>query len=75
MQIRIIFVFSFISLTSLKVDYLNAEDLFVKIEIDNGSLQCHLSIVIHNKKVWSGKLIHNPINTIIILSRNAVFSV
>ena len=37
MQIPIIFVISFISLTSLKVDYLNAEDLFGKLEIDNST--------------------------------------
>ena len=34
LQIPIIFVISFISLTSLKGDYLNAEDLFGKLEID-----------------------------------------
>ena len=37
LQIPIIFVISFISLTSLKVDYLNAEDLFGKLEIDNST--------------------------------------
>jgi len=35
LQIQIIFVISFISLTSLKGNYLNAEDLFGKLEIDN----------------------------------------
>ena len=35
LQISITFVISFILLTSLKVDYLNAEDLFGKLEIDN----------------------------------------
>ena len=34
LQIPIIFVISFISLTSLKGDYLNAEYLFEEIEID-----------------------------------------
>ena len=33
----ITFVISFILLTSLKVDYLNAEDLFGKLEIDNST--------------------------------------
>ena len=37
MQIPIIFVISFISLTSLKGDYLNAGDLFGKLEIDNST--------------------------------------
>ncbi len=37
LQIQIIFVISFISLTSLKGDYLNAEDLFGKYEIDNST--------------------------------------
>ena len=37
LQIQIIFVISFISLTSLKGDYLNAEDLFGKLEIDNST--------------------------------------
>ena len=37
LQIPIIFVISFISLTSLKGDYLNAEDLFGKLEIDNST--------------------------------------
>ena len=32
LQIPIIFIFSFILLTSLKGDYLNAEDLFGKLE-------------------------------------------
>ena len=32
-----IFVISFILLTSLKGDYLNAEDLFGKLEIDNST--------------------------------------
>ena len=32
-----IFVISFILLTSLKVDYLNAQDLFGKLEIDNST--------------------------------------
>ena len=36
-QIPIIFVISFIFLTSLKVDFLNAEDLFGKLEIDNST--------------------------------------
>ena len=35
--IPIIFVISFILLTSLKGDYLNAEDLFRKLEIDNST--------------------------------------
>ena len=34
MQIPITFVISFILLTTLKGDYLNAEDLFGKLEID-----------------------------------------
>ena len=37
LQIQIIFVISFISLTSLKGDYLNAGDLFGKLEIDNST--------------------------------------
>ena len=37
LQIPIIFIISFISLTSLKGDYLNAEDLFGKLEIDNST--------------------------------------
>ena len=37
LQIQTIFVISFISLTSLKGDYLNAEDLFGKLEIDNST--------------------------------------
>ena len=36
-QIPIIFVIPFIFLTSLKGDYLNAEDLFGKLEIDNST--------------------------------------
>ena len=41
LQIQIIFVISFISLTSLKGDYLNAEDLFGKLEIDNSTKTDH----------------------------------
>ena len=37
LQIPIFFVISLISLTSLKGDYLNAEDLFGKLEIDNST--------------------------------------
>ena len=37
LQIQVIFVISFISLTSLKGDYLNAQDLFGKLEIDNST--------------------------------------
>ena len=37
LQIPIIFVVSFISSTSLKGDYLNAGDLFGKLEIDNST--------------------------------------
>ena len=37
LQIPIPFVISFILLTSLKGDYLNAEDLFGKLEIDNST--------------------------------------
>ena len=37
MQIPITFIISFILLTSLKGDYLNAEDLFGKLEIDNST--------------------------------------
>ena len=37
MQIPIIFVVSLISLTPLKGDYLNAGDLFGKLEIDNST--------------------------------------
>ena len=37
LQIPITFVISFIFLTSLKGDYLNAEDLFGKLEIDNST--------------------------------------
>ena len=37
LQIPIIFVISSISLTSFKGDYLNAEDLFGKLEIDNST--------------------------------------
>ena len=37
MQIPIIFVVSLISLTPLKGDYLNAEDLFGKLEIDSST--------------------------------------
>ena len=36
-QIPITFIISFILLTSLKGDYLNAEDLFGKLEIDNST--------------------------------------
>ena len=35
--VPITFVISFILLTSLKGDYLNAEDLFGKLEIDNST--------------------------------------
>jgi len=37
LQIPTTFVISFILLTSLKGDYLNAEDLFGKLEIDNST--------------------------------------
>ena len=37
LQIPITFVIYFILLTSLKSDYLNAEDLFGKLEIDNST--------------------------------------
>ena len=37
MQIPITFVISFILLISLKGDYLNAQDLFGKLEIDNST--------------------------------------
>ena len=37
LQISITFIISFILLTSLKGDYLNAEDLFGKLEIDNST--------------------------------------
>ena len=37
LQIPITFVISFILLASLKGDYLNAEDLFGKLEIDNST--------------------------------------
>ena len=37
LQIPITFVISFILLTSIKGDYLNAEDLFGKLEIDNST--------------------------------------
>ena len=37
LQIPITFIISFILLTSLKGDYLNAEDLFGKLEIDNST--------------------------------------
>ena len=37
LQIHITFVISFILLTTLKGDYLNAEDLFGKLEIDNST--------------------------------------
>ena len=37
LQIPIIYVISFIFLTSLKGDYLNAKDLFGKLEIDNST--------------------------------------
>ena len=37
MQIPITFVISFILLTFLRGDYLNAEDLFGKLEIDNST--------------------------------------
>ena len=37
LQIPITFVISFILLTSLKGDYLNAQDLFGKLEIDNST--------------------------------------
>ena len=37
LQIQIIFLISFISLTFLKGDHLNAEDLFGKLEIDNST--------------------------------------
>ena len=37
LQIPITFVISFILLTSLKGDYLNAEDLFGKLEIENST--------------------------------------
>ena len=36
-QIPITFLFSFILFTSLKGDYLNAEDLFGKLEINNST--------------------------------------
>ena len=37
LQISITFAFSFILLISLKNDYVNAEDLFGKLEIDNST--------------------------------------
>ena len=37
LSIQITFVISFILLTSLKGDYLNAEDLFGKLEINNST--------------------------------------
>ena len=37
LQISITFIISFIFLPSLKGDYLNAEDLFGKLEIDNST--------------------------------------
>ena len=37
LQIPITFTISFILLTSLKGDYLNAQDLFGKLEIDNST--------------------------------------
>jgi hypothetical protein len=37
LQISITFIISFILLTTLKGDYLNAEDLFGKLEIDNST--------------------------------------
>ena len=37
LQIPITFIISFTLLTSLKGDYLNAEDLFGKLEIDNST--------------------------------------
>ena len=37
LQIPITFVISFILLTSLKSDYLNAQDLFGKLEIDSST--------------------------------------
>ena len=37
MPIPITFVISFLLLTSLKGDYLNAQDLFGKLEIDNST--------------------------------------
>ena len=37
LQIPITFIISFILLPSLKGDYLNAEDLFGKLEIDNST--------------------------------------
>ena len=37
LQLAITFVIYFILLTSLKSDYLNAEDLFGKLEIDNST--------------------------------------
>ncbi len=37
LAIPITFVISFILLTSLKGDYLNAEDIFGKLEIDNST--------------------------------------
>ena len=37
LQIPIAFLISFVLLTSLKDDYLNAEDLFGKLEIDNST--------------------------------------
>ena len=37
LQIPITFVISFILLTSLKGDYLNAQDLFGKLEIENST--------------------------------------
>ena len=37
LQLSITLIISFILLTSLKGDYLNAEDLFGKLEIDNST--------------------------------------
>ena len=37
LQIPLTFIVTFILLTSLKGDYLNAEDLFGKLEIDNST--------------------------------------
>ena len=41
LQIPITFTISFILLTSLKGDYLNAQDLFGKLEIDNSTKTDH----------------------------------
>ena len=64
LPIPITFVISFILLTSLKGDYLNAQDLFGKLEIDNSTKADEDSSVIPTNPFEIVEMIrrHNSMN-------------